>query len=178
MEGAQRSSAIVDALKRFSAIDTDTRQRVNLAEAVQRALHWVGQAAPHRVNVHCHGLDRAQWVTGSANQLQQVLVNLIQNAYDAVEAQAAPTLTLTLASEQGRVALNVADNGPGIAAANLARIFDPFFTTKPVGKGTGLGLSISYGIVEQHGGTLSAANLPAGGACFTLTLPAAGSSAP
>ncbi len=102
-----------------------------------------------------------------------MLVNLIQNAYDAVEAQAAPALTLTLACEHGRVALSVADNGPGIAAANLARIFDPFFTTKPVGKGTGLGLSISYGIVEQHGGTLSAANLPAGGACFTLTLPAA-----
>jgi two-component system sensor histidine kinase HupT/HoxJ len=70
----------------------------------------------------------------------------------------------------------VADNGPGIAAANLARIFDPFFTTKPVGKGTGLGLSISYGIVEQHGGTLAAANLADGGACFTLTLPAVAAS--
>ncbi len=178
MEGAQRSSAIVDALKRFSAIETDTRQRVNLAEAVQRALHWVGQAAPHRVSVQCHGLESALWVTGSANQLQQVLVNLIQNAYDAVETQAAPALTLTLASAEGRACLSVADNGPGIAAANLARIFDPFFTTKPVGKGTGLGLSISYGIVEQHGGTLAAANLADGGACFTLTLPTAASGTP
>ena len=66
------------------------------------------------------------------------------------------------------------DSGPGIAAENLGRIFDPFFTTKPVGRGTGLGLAISYGIVERHGGRLSAANHPKGGALFRLELPLAG----
>ena len=69
--------------------------------------------------------------------------------------------------------LSVVDNGLGIAPEHLLRIFDPFFTTKPVGKGTGLGLSISYGIVEQHGGRLSARNAEAGGAEFVLELPKA-----
>jgi two-component system sensor histidine kinase HupT/HoxJ len=71
------------------------------------------------------------------------------------------------------VTLTLRDTGPGIAPENLGRVFDPFFTTKPVGRGTGLGLSISYGIVERHGGQLSAGNAPKGGALFTLALPRA-----
>ena len=71
------------------------------------------------------------------------------------------------------VMLIIRDTGPGIAPEISSRIFDPFFTTKPVGKGTGLGLSISYRIVQEHGGALSAANHPQGGAVMTLTLPAA-----
>jgi len=76
-----------------------------------------------------------------------------------------------MASASGTTTLRFRDNGPGIAPEHLTRLFDPFFTTKPVGKGTGLGLSISYGIVEQHGGHLSAANAEGGGAVFTLELP-------
>jgi two-component system sensor histidine kinase HupT/HoxJ len=71
------------------------------------------------------------------------------------------------------VRVTVRDNGPGIPPEHLLRIFDPFFTTKPVGKGTGLGLSISYGIVEQHGGSLTARNAEGGGAEFVLELPRA-----
>jgi len=119
-----------------------------------------------------------------------VMMNLIQNAADAanitndntatdaIEAAnastaAAPQLRITLTLHDGQVQLRFADNGPGIAPEHLLRIFDPFFTTKSVGKGTGLGLSISYGLVEQHGGRLSCANLPQGGAEFTVTLPCA-----
>lgn len=171
LEGAQRSSAIVDALKRFSAVETDIQQPVNLAECIQQALHWVGQAMPHRVAVQEVGLAEACWVSGSANQLQQVLVNLIQNAFDAVETVAHPQLALTLSQETEHAIFTLADNGTGIAVTDLAKIFDPFFTTKPVGKGTGLGLSISYSIVEKHGGQLIAGNRSEGGAYFSLRLP-------
>lgn len=173
MEGAERSSAIVNALKRFSAIETDTLQCVDLAEIALRALHWVGQASPHPVTTDTRALTQPCWVTGSPNQLQQVLVNLIQNAYDALEKTDAATLTLSSQQHEGQILLRISDNGPGIAAANLGLIFDPFFTTKPVGKGTGLGLAISYGIVEQHAGTLTVSNADSGGAVFLLTLPAA-----
>lgn len=171
LEGAQRSSAIVDALKRFSAVETDIQQPVNLAECIQQALHWVVQAMPHRVTVQEVGLAEACWVSGSANQLQQVLVNLIQNAFDAVETVPHPQLELILSQDTDQAVFTLADNGTGIAAADLAKIFDPFFTTKPVGKGTGLGLSISYSIVEKHGGQLTAGNRTEGGAYFSLRLP-------
>jgi two-component system, NtrC family, sensor histidine kinase HupT/HoxJ len=172
MEGAERSGHIVDALKRFSAVEENTRQRVDLADLAQRAVHWVSRAAPFRVEVSCSGLDEPAWVCGSANQLQQVLVNLIQNAFDAIEKTPQPTLQLRLERAGDMVELGLLDNGPGISEEALPLIFDPFFTTKPIGKGTGLGLSISYGIVERHGGQLSADNPLGGGACFTLRLPA------
>jgi len=112
-------------------------------------------------------------IIGSSGQMQQVLMNLVQNARDATAGGEVPTLEISAERCNGTVILSFVDNGPGIAEANLPRLFDPFFTTKPVGQGTGLGLSISYGIVERHGGKLEAANRPGGGAVFTLTLPLA-----
>ena len=98
-------------------------------------------------------------------------MNLIQNACDAASEGTQPMLKISMTRGDNHVALQFADNGPGIAPEHLSKVFDPFFTTKSVGKGTGLGLSISYGIVEQHGGRLSCANGPDGGAVFTLHLP-------
>jgi len=100
-------------------------------------------------------------------------MNLIQNACDATAERTAPMLAIGGRVEDGRIRLEFHDNGPGFDPDIVARLFDPFFTTKPVGKGTGLGLAISYGIVERHGGSLSAANHPAGGALFTVELPLA-----
>ena len=82
-----------------------------------------------------------------------------------------PVLRITARQEPGWVSIALHDNGPGIAPEVLSHVFEPSFTTKPVGKGTGLGLSISYGIVERHGGQLSAHNHPQGGAEFVLRLP-------
>src|SRR5262249_6253395 len=106
------------------------------------------------------------------DQLQQVLLNLFTNAADAMKtAHGAGVLTVRSRTLGDHVMVEVEDDGPGIPAESLGRVFDPFFTTKHVGEGTGLGLSLSIGIVEAHGGTLRARNIPGGGAGFTLTLP-------
>ncbi len=174
LEGAKRTADIVQGLKRFSAVDREERGLVDLNGVIERAIHWVCKGTAPQFEVHWQpGL--ACWVSGHAGQLLQVLMNLVQNAYDAASGHGAspPALWITLQAASERVQLHCRDNGPGIAPEHLGRVFDPFFTTKPVGTGTGLGLSISYGIVERHGGHLSAANAPEGGALFTLELPAA-----
>ncbi|WP_127996777.1 sensor histidine kinase [Piscinibacter defluvii] len=172
LEGAQRTADIVQGLKRFSAVDREERGTVDLNGVVERAIHWVRKGTAPAFAVHWSPGPPCP-VTGSAGQLLQVLMNLVQNAYDAAATRpdTAPALWITLEREADRVRLRLRDNGPGIAPEHLSRIFDPFFTTKPVGKGTGLGLSISYGIVEQHGGRLTAGNHPVGGAEFVLELP-------
>jgi len=174
LEGAQRTADIVHGLKRFSAMDSEERVPVNLVEVIERAIHWVQKGRSTPVDVRWLAGEHCT-VMGSAGQLQQVMMNLLQNAFDAVGGPdaVAPCVWVTLACEGEQVQVTVRDNGPGIPPEHLLRIFDPFFTTKPVGKGTGLGLSISYGIVEQHGGRLSSRNAEDGGAEFVLELPKA-----
>ena len=174
LEGAQRTADIVNGLKRFSAVDREERTRVDLNGVIERAIHWVRKGTAPAFD--------AQWspaaplmVNASAGHLLQVVMNLIQNAYDAASSVkgTVPAMWITAEVADATVTLRFRDNGPGIPALHLSRIFDPFFTTKPVGKGTGLGLSISYGIVEQHGGRLTAENSAQGGAEFVLELPLA-----
>jgi two-component system sensor histidine kinase HupT/HoxJ len=179
LEGAERTRDIVDALKRFAASDRDQRERFDLAAVVERAVHWVGKATPGHFGVHIEipvGLE----IEGSPGQIQQVVMNLVQNAADACQGvreggSGMPAVALEIKGERvgGLAVLRFHDHGPGIPEAHLDRLFDPFFTTKPAGKGTGLGLAISYGICERHGGELTAANHPQGGAEFTLRLPLA-----
>ncbi|HEY1130973.1 MAG TPA: ATP-binding protein, partial [Roseateles sp.] len=176
LEGAQRTADIVNGLKRFSAVDPETRQEVDLNQVVDRAVLWVSKGTPRDLKLHWQpGAPRL--VKGNAGQLQQVVMNLLQNALDAMAEQSSrsPELRIEIEESGTQVHLRVEDNGPGISQDDLSRIFEPFFTTKAVGKGTGLGLSISYGIVEQHGGTLRAQNLAAGGARFEVTLEKLGS---
>ena len=104
-------------------------------------------------------------------RLQQVLVNILSNAIDAVDGGEARDIRIEAWAEADKAVLAITDSGPGIAPQLIERIFDPFFSTKGVGKGLGLGLSISYNIVRDFGGTLAVANAPGGGAVFTLTLP-------
>ena len=174
IEGAQRTASIVDGLKRFSALDREERESVAIDTVIERAIHWVKRGLDLDFDVQfqsCPGCT----VLGHSGQLLQVLMNLIQNACDAASARPGvlPVLRIVVRPEPGWVVISLHDNGPGIAREDLSSIFEPFFTTKPVGKGTGLGLSISYGIVERHGGRLTAHNHPQGGAEFVLRLPAA-----
>ena len=175
LEGAQRTTDIVSGLKRFASVAPEEVTQVELNAVVERAILWVKKGTAPRFEIHwARGPDC--YVCGNAGQLLQVMMNLIQNAYDAAITQGEQTPQLHIAMEcvGASVQLRFADNGAGIAPEHLSRIFDPFFTTKSVGKGTGLGLSISYGIIEQHAGQLSAENLPQGGAQFTLVLPLIG----
>ena len=173
VEGAERTRQVVDGLKRFSAIDRDKPQIFDCVPVIERAVQWVVKAAPQKLQLTLNLPEQAN-ILGSAGQLQQVFINLVQNACDATDSRAEPQLDLNARIEEDVLRVVLRDNGPGIPPDNLSRIFDPFFTTKQVGKGTGLGLAISYGIVERHGGSLTVANAPEGGALFTLSLPLVG----
>jgi two-component system sensor histidine kinase HupT/HoxJ len=172
VEGAERTRDIVDGLKRFSAADRDENIEFNLAETIERSVHWVTRATPTNFRVHIE-LPKDMPFFGSPGQIQQVITNLVQNASDATEKMPDPSLTITAEVVGEVLCIRFRDNGPGISEQALSKIFDPFYTTKPVGKGTGLGLSISYGIIERHGGQLSASNAEGGGAEFKLCLPRA-----
>ena len=172
LEGAQRTADIMHGLKRFSAKDKESFAAVELNAVVERAIHWVKKGMAPQFNIHwSHGPDC--FVTGHAGQLLQVMMNLMENAYDAAVAINAtdPQLDITIERDGTHITLRFADNGPGVPVENMTRIFDPFFTTKSVGKGTGLGLSISYSIMEHHGGQLRVENRPEGGAAFCMRLP-------
>jgi two-component system sensor histidine kinase HupT/HoxJ len=172
VEGAERTRDIVDALKRFSVTDRDERRAFDLVEVVERAVQWVGKATANQFEVSLN-LPASVDVMGSPGQVQQVVMNLVQNAADATENSSERRLDVTGRVEGTEAVIEFRDSGPGIPAENLHKLFDPFFTTKPVGRGTGLGLAISYGIVERHGGKLTASNHARGGALFSLRLPLA-----
>ena len=126
------------------------------------------------ITVHLHLADDLPLLWADPHQLQQVMVNLLTNAQQALRDVAAPRqLTITTQGDaaHSRVTLAVADTGPGIPPALQARIFEPFFTTKPPGVGTGLGLSLCRGIIEEHGGTLRVTSCPGQGTTFHVGLP-------
>jgi len=110
-------------------------------------------------------------VRGNANQLFQVLVEIIENAMDALLEAGGGLLEITAQKQGNEAVLQFSDTGPGIREPE--RVFDPFYTTKPIGKGTGLGLSVSYGVLQDHGGQITCQNKPEGGALFVVRLPAA-----
>ena len=117
-------------------------------------------------------VPRSLYTMADSHQMQQVFLNLINNAAQAIRSKGGRGHILCRTeTDANRIRVRIADDGPGIAPEDLGRIFDPFFTTKDVGQGTGLGLSICFGILQQHGGTIRAANRPEGGAEIVVELP-------
>ena len=172
-DGAERVRDIVEDLRRLSSDGSGEKGLFDLAETARIAAEWVLRGMKQPVSLET-SLDRAE-VLGRAGHVQQVVMNLVQDAVDALGGREGGVIRLSVAPEGARAVLVVADNGPGVPEAARASIFDPFFTTKPVGRGTGLGLSISHKIAEEHGGSLA---LVAGeGASFRLELPLAGGGA-
>ncbi|HGM5581769.1 TPA: ATP-binding protein [Pseudomonas putida] len=166
-----RMAALTGHLKTFARNSPGgLRERLDLATVVEQALHLLDtRIRGEQVEVALY-LARPAWVRGDAIRLEQVLINLLHNALDAMADKRYKRLEVRIEAEDQRWHLSVLDSGGGIKDADLARVFDPFFTTKPVGEGLGLGLAISYGIVHEAGGQLQVENLP-GGARFSLTLP-------
>ena len=175
---AERASGILRQLLLTARETRPERKRVSLNQVVQRAmeLQRFGSAA-EKIRIELDLDASLPFVMGDTGQLQQVLMNLIGNARQALVQEArSGTIQLRTAHDGGRVQLQVADDGPGIPEAILARVFDPFFTTKPAGVGTGLGLAIVLSVVREHGGQIHVNSTPGGGATFTVELPAAESS--
>ncbi|WP_280375816.1 PAS domain-containing sensor histidine kinase [Pseudomonas sp. BN515] len=173
----QRAARIVDHMRVFGRRSDVEQQLFDPREAVEGALSLLSEGLRGKgVDVRLALGEQRFAVRGFADQLEQVLINLMVNARDAMlgkkekEPDFAPSILVGLESRGAWVELRVEDNGGGIDPRLLEKIFEPFFTTKPVGKGTGLGLSVSYGIVQQMGGRLSAEN-GAEGACFRIALP-------
>ncbi|WP_425430605.1 sensor histidine kinase [Defluviimonas denitrificans] len=170
-DGAERVRDIVEDLRRLSSDGSGETVVFDLGETARIAAEWVlrGMKQPVRLET---AIERAE-VAGRMGHAQQVVMNLVQNAVDALDGREGGVIRLSVRPEGALAVLVVADNGPGVAEGARASIFDPFFTTKPVGRGTGLGLSISHKIAEEHGGTLSLAETK-DGAAFRLELPLAG----
>lgn len=164
-----RVAAISRHLRHVARKPDTPLKDIVLADAVAEALAMTAQRLDG-IQVTVSLAADLPKVRGGPVRLQQVLVNLVSNAADAVEGRAGARIAIAANAKADRVLLTVHDNGPGVPAAIADRIFDPFFTTKRVGSGLGLGLSISYNIMKDFGGDLRVSNAPEGGAVFTLDL--------
>ncbi|HEX6212938.1 MAG TPA: ATP-binding protein [Methylomirabilota bacterium] len=171
---ASRAGRIVQNLLLFSRHYPPERRSCSLAEQVRRVLELKAyQLERDRVEVVTE-LEPCAPAFADDNQIQQVLLNLVQNAHQAMlQQEDERVLTVRVRPGAATVLVEILDTGSGIPPEALPRLFDPFFTTKPPGEGSGLGLSVSYGIVAEHKGTLRGDNRPdRRGAIFTLELPA------
>jgi signal transduction histidine kinase/CheY-like chemotaxis protein len=186
-DNANRAAGIVRNLLTFAGRTATARgwQQMNriVRDAVATREPYLVSAA---IDVRVEIADRLPLVYVDHTRLEDVLINLIQNAENAIAARrngtATPTIvparargeilvTTRVQSDPDRILVEVFDNGSGLKEEDLPRVFDPFFTTREVGQGTGLGLSVCYGIVREHGGQITARNNPVGGAVFTVELP-------
>ncbi|WP_300655740.1 ATP-binding protein, partial [Pseudomonas sp.] len=169
----QRMAGLTGHLKTFARKSpAGLSERLRLGDVLEQALQLLApRLRSEQVELHCE-IDSNAMVLGDAIRLEQVLLNLLNNALDAMADAEPRLLTVSIQRQGEQCLLSIADSGGGIAEENLSRVFEPFFTTKPVGQGLGLGLAVSYGIVRELGGSLVATN-GARGAVFSLRLPAA-----
>jgi PAS domain S-box-containing protein len=176
LESAERCKKIVENLLTFSRQRTPSKSLASINDILDRAIglrsYWLKANSIEIIRDY----NPALTVLADAQQIQQVILNLLLNAEQAIldtgQAQGKIVFRTRADKQRHRVIITVSDNGPGIPQNIARKIFDPFFSTKPVGKGTGLGLSISHGIITEHGGTILFENNEGGGSAFTFELPA------
>jgi hypothetical protein len=169
----QRCRDIVQSLLTFSPRKTTDFTRVDLNTLVQNVMrllhHKVKQFPPDMIKLALE--PQLRGIKGNPAELEQVILNLILNALDAVDPNEGEIVLRTLNADGDRIVLEVSDNGRGIEADHMQKLFEPFFTTKPVGQGIGIGLSTCYHIIQAHGGDIAVVGKPGQGAVFTVTLP-------
>jgi len=172
--GAERTAGIVQDLRTFSRVGDAERAAFDVHEGLDVSIRLLQGRWESRITIERDYGD-LPLIEAVPGQLNQVFMNLLANACDAVAERG--TIRIETRRENGELRIAISDDGTGIAAADLDRVFDPFFTTKPQGHGTGLGLSITHGIVEDHGGRLEVESQVGKGTTFTMWLPirAAGS---
>jgi C4-dicarboxylate-specific signal transduction histidine kinase len=174
LQQVRKATEIISHLRTFGRVASVSREPVSLHQVIERALSLMQEQLRLReIEVELNLGAAPAVVTGNPIQLEQVLINLLTNARDALSESPRKLISIACEVREAVVALTFSDTGPGIPEGLERRIFDPFFTTKEVGKGTGLGLSITYGIIKEHGGTITVANRPGQGAMFLIQLPLA-----
>jgi PAS domain S-box-containing protein len=174
-QGVKRVADIVQNLRGFARVDRATVDQADLHDALKTSLEFIrGRLERRHIVVEEH-LGALSLVDGSPAQLNQVFLNLLVNAMQAIESthRVDGRIAITTETRDGEILVEIADNGCGISEEILPLIFDPFFTTKGVGDGTGLGLSITHSIVQDHGGRLQVESTPAQGTRFRVILPMA-----
>jgi len=201
-KASRRAKDLVQQILAFGRRQVLEREVISLAPVVEESARLLRSTLPAGVSLRLDCAPDAPLVLADATQVQQVLLNLCANAWQAMQGQQRPAaIAVTLESHRaidvsykgperrtggGRVALRpgryaclvVRDTGPGMDAATRSRIFEPFFTTKPVGKGTGLGLAVVHGIVQSHGASIAVHSVSGEGATFRIYFPASQASAP
>jgi len=169
----KRCKAIVENLLKFARADKPIMEDLDANQIVTDT----ASILRHQLNMHSVNLEENLSETslvfhGNANQVQQVIMNLVMNAQQAMDG-GGNVVVSTAAATDGRIVIEVADDGPGMPPDVQARVFEPFYTTKPRGEGTGLGLSVSFGIIRDHGGAITLESEVGRGTTFRISLPPA-----
>ncbi len=168
-DGARRTRDIVVGLRNFSRLDEAQIKQVDLHEGIDSTLQLLTGEIKNRIKV-TKKFGQIPQVTCYASQINQVFMNILSNAAQAIEESGEITISTRMEGKE-RVAITIKDSGPGMDKNTMDKIFDPFFTTKGQGSGTGLGLSISYGVIQKHGGDIVVQSEPGKGTEFTIILP-------
>lgn len=175
MQQVHKATQIISHLRTFGRAAPVSREPVSINQVIERALSLMQeQLRLHDIAVEPDLSPTQPVVMGNAIQLEQVFINLLTNARDAMADASRRAIRIAVGVRERVIVLTFSDTGPGIPEGLEQRIFDPFFTTKEVGRGTGLGLSITYGIIQEHGGVIAVApRRPGYGATFFIELPRA-----
>ncbi|MDY6903063.1 MAG: response regulator [Thermodesulfobacteriota bacterium] len=169
--GISRISKIINGLKTYAHADTHLSVDYDIHQTINDALMLCHNALKYKIDIEKAFAPDIPLLCGNPQQMEQVFVNIINNAADAMEDKPTGRIRIQTALTDYYVRIVISDTGPGFNPDALQKIWDPFYTTKPVGKGTGLGMSIVKGIIESHHGTIQASNCDDTGGVFTIHLP-------